>query len=66
MSEFNLSEEIQRVGDFMFDKTEVLVLDSVKEFIKLDFENIKLLHTGQISYLEYMKRKEKLAGDKLK
>jgi hypothetical protein len=57
--EFCLSDEIDPYDD------QIIFVSKVKEFIKRDWELVKLLECKQITLTEFVRRREKLAGDKL-
>jgi len=61
--EFDLSGEIVRL--YQEEGFVWLNIEDVKKYIKLDFNNVKLAISGKISWEEYLKRRNKLAGDKL-
>ncbi len=58
--EFKLSE---KVGKISVNGTEVLLIKDVQEFIKRDFELIKLLFTNKIRWDNFIKARDRLTGN---
>ena len=65
---FNLSEKRVRINPyFEWDESNTgIMIKDVKEFIRLDFDNLQELFNGMITWVDYWERREKLVGDKLK
>jgi len=60
MKEFNLSDAIEASDGNVYD-----IIEDVKEFIKLDRALFEDFINKKISLNEYLRKKKKLAGDKL-
>ncbi len=65
--EFNLSEkELWMHHKETHQECYAFTQKDVKEFIKKDMELINLLSAGKITFDEFLNRRDKLVGDKLK
>lgn len=63
--EFNLSENIhQRDTDVNWQGN--IEVKDVKEFIKRDYKNLVLAKRREISWQEYIRRRNELIGEKLR
>ena len=60
--EFNLSEKVfDDIGDWRGD----LTVRDVKEFIKLELKLIRRFNSGRLTWSEFIKERNQLAGEKL-
>jgi len=65
-SNWNLSEKIKQARNDDFSESGLLLVEDVKEFIRLESELISKRQNGEISFMYFLNKRAELLGEKLK